>query len=274
MTDDADSPRAPRGRRPAPRTPLARRTRRARRPGACGQCAFRASRQRSSGSATSMITAGSQRGKCSLPSTVHRRTWPAMIGSVGAPQREQNPATACQFASATAWVSRPASRSLSRCPASRRPALARPGASSLARCPARLDVRERPADAEVGDVIGVDAEQEPDAVRRLRPGSTKISSADPSSSLASAWPSSMTSTLVPGSSQAFASQASSVRSCADRSTSCRVSAIAARNRNQGARHRPRIRRDPPRRRSPPGARPWRRDQLRPVSRSAASSSHR
>ncbi len=58
-----------------------------------------------------MITAGSQRGKCSLPSLVHLRAWPDVIGSVGDPHREQKCETACQFASAIAWVSRPASRS-------------------------------------------------------------------------------------------------------------------------------------------------------------------
>ena len=36
-----------------------------------GQATLRASRQRSSGSVTSMITAGSVRGKCSLPSLGH-----------------------------------------------------------------------------------------------------------------------------------------------------------------------------------------------------------
>ena len=58
--------------------------------------------QRGAGAVTAMITAGSQRGKCSLPSTVQRREWPAVSGLVGAPHREQWPATACQFASATA----------------------------------------------------------------------------------------------------------------------------------------------------------------------------
>src|SRR5258708_5658055 len=52
-----------------------------------------------------------------------------------------------------------------------------------------------------------------------------MSSAVPSPILASAWPSSMTSTRVPGSSQVFASQSSSERKCVDRSTSCLASAI-------------------------------------------------
>src|SRR5262245_39631383 len=52
-----------------------------------------------------------------------------------------------------------------------------------------------------------------------------MSSAEPSSSLASACPLSMTRTLVPGSSHALASQAGSVRRSVHRSTSCRVSAI-------------------------------------------------
>ena len=39
---------------------------------------------------TSMITAGSVRGKCSASQAVHRITWPALLASHGAPQTPQN----------------------------------------------------------------------------------------------------------------------------------------------------------------------------------------
>ena len=66
-----------------------------------------------------MITAGSSLGKCSVPSTGHTVMWPAGAGMVSAPHLGQCVCVSCQFASAMAWVSRPASRSLSSAPASR-----------------------------------------------------------------------------------------------------------------------------------------------------------
>jgi hypothetical protein len=94
-----------------------------------GQAAFLASRQRSSGSVTSMMTAGSVRGKCSLPSFGHTVEWPPGAGTVGVPSCGQWVCESCQLASATAWVNNPASRSPSSDPASR---------SEIARTPASV----------------------------------------------------------------------------------------------------------------------------------------
>jgi hypothetical protein len=93
-----------------------------------GQAAFLASRTRSSGSVISMITAGSVRGKCSLPSAGHVVECPARSGTVGVPSSGQCVCVSCQLASATAWVSSPASRSPSSVPISR---------SDAARTPSR-----------------------------------------------------------------------------------------------------------------------------------------
>ena len=103
------------------------------RPG--GHMRLRASRQRSSSSVTSMITAGSMRGKCSLPSTGHRRMCPAGAGTVRAPQRGQWVWRACQLASATAWVNSPASRSPSSVAACRRLAGRTPGSGAAMSVP-------------------------------------------------------------------------------------------------------------------------------------------
>ena len=92
-----------------------------------GQRRLRASRHRSSGSVTSMMTAGSIRGKCSLPSAGQRWACPAATVTVGVPQRGQCVWVACQLARATACVSRPASRSFSSAAASRRSAARSPG---------------------------------------------------------------------------------------------------------------------------------------------------
>ena len=95
-----------------------------------GQAAFLASRQRSSGSVTSMITAGSVRGKCSVPSVGHTVKWPPGPATVGVPSTWQWVCVSCQLASATACVSRPASRSPSSVPTSRsRPGRAPSGAA-------------------------------------------------------------------------------------------------------------------------------------------------
>ncbi len=66
-----------------------------------------------------MITAGSVRGKCSLPSLGHLVEWPAASGTVGVPSSGQRRCVSCQLARATAWVSSPASRSDSSAPTSR-----------------------------------------------------------------------------------------------------------------------------------------------------------
>ena len=82
-------PRSPRGRPPARPTPPPPRSRPGSRPGVAGQAAFRASRQRSPGSVTRTIMAGSTRGNSSVPSTVQRRACPeddrlAGLAAVGA----------------------------------------------------------------------------------------------------------------------------------------------------------------------------------------------
>ena len=81
-----------------------------------------------------------------------------------------------------------------------------------------------PPDAEVGHAVGIDPQQEPDAVGRLFRGD-EDELGGPSPILASTWPSSTTRTRVAGSSHAFASQSALFRSAVDRSTSCAVSAI-------------------------------------------------
>ena len=95
-----------------------------------GQAAFLASRHRSSGSVTSMITAGSVRGKCSVPSAGHLVEWPPGSGMVGVPSTGQWVCVSCQLASATACVSSPASRSPSSDPTSRSEAGRVPGGAA------------------------------------------------------------------------------------------------------------------------------------------------
>ena len=85
-----------------------------------GQSALRASMSRSSGSTTSMITAGSRRGKCSVPSAGQVVSWPAGAGTVAVPHCGQWVCDWCHRDRATAWVSNPESRSLSSAPADRR----------------------------------------------------------------------------------------------------------------------------------------------------------
>ena len=53
-----------------------------------------------------MITAGSVRGKCSLPSTVQVRVQPACVSTVAAPHRGQCVCRWCHCSSATALTSR------------------------------------------------------------------------------------------------------------------------------------------------------------------------
>ena len=110
-----------------------------------------------------MITAGSSRGKCSVPSTGQVVRCPAGAGTVGVPHCGQCVCVSCQFASATACVSSPASRSLSSAPACRSAmgfASADPNG-----CPG--SPVSPAAHAEVGDAVVVDAEQEPGALRGL-----------------------------------------------------------------------------------------------------------
>ena len=66
-----------------------------------------------------MITAGSSRGKCSVPSAGQVVRCPAGAGTVGVPHCGQCVCVSCQFASATACVISPASRSLSSAPTCR-----------------------------------------------------------------------------------------------------------------------------------------------------------
>ena len=105
-----------------------------------------------------MITAGSSRGKWSLPSNgapagVAGRY---RLGGVAAPGAECE--TACQLASAIAWVISPASRSDIRGPATRR----------LDGSARRWPGRKRPGHPEVHDLVRIDSEQEPDSLRGLR----------------------------------------------------------------------------------------------------------
>src|SRR5690625_4036882 len=95
-----------------------------------GHIALWARRIRSKESMIAMITAASVRGKCWLLSTGHTRTQPDAVIFVAAPQRGQWVWVACQFASATAAVARPASRAGSSAPTARR--LAHAGPSSPA----------------------------------------------------------------------------------------------------------------------------------------------
>ena len=73
-----------------------------------------------------MITAGSVRGKCSVPSAGQVVECPPGSGTVGVPSTGQCVCVSCQLARATAWVSRPASRSDSSVPTSRSETAANP----------------------------------------------------------------------------------------------------------------------------------------------------
>ncbi len=70
-----------------------------------------------------MITAGSTRGKCWLPSLGQTRTCPPARTSVPLPHRGQNSWVECQASRATAYTSSPASRSPSNDPTWRSPAV-------------------------------------------------------------------------------------------------------------------------------------------------------
>ena len=137
---------------------------------------------RSSGSVTSMITAGSSRGKCSVPSTGQVVRWPAGAGTVAVPHRGQCVCVSCQYASATAWVSRPASRSLSSAPTCRSD-IGLASASDWS--PSHAGHRSRYA--EVGDAVVVDAEQEPGACRAPRRAARTPAQAGRPSVRTSAW---------------------------------------------------------------------------------------
>ena len=68
------------------------------------------SRQRSvAGSATTVITTGSVRGKCCASQAVQRRTWPPRRATVGWPQAEQKPCRRCQSRLERAWARMPVS---------------------------------------------------------------------------------------------------------------------------------------------------------------------
>ena len=83
-------------------------------PGA--QRSWRPSRARSSRSRTRTMTAGSVRGKCSLPSAGQRRDQPPALNSVGVPHRGQRTCVRSQLSRATAVTISPASRAESAAP--------------------------------------------------------------------------------------------------------------------------------------------------------------